>query len=123
MSDEWNGPAGGTPEGEALLNELRGLIRGPGGFPVAAPRRPAPAPAPRENVEFDSSREYPVEGPDSFGAIADDLLDTGDDEAESETATATAPEVTTASGPEPTQDSSEPRRDVRDPYVDDSNHE
>lgn len=67
------------------LSELRSLMRGyhapvsHSPAPVASPT-PAPAPAPRyddpyEDVEPDPTREYPLEGADSFGALPDDLLE------------------------------------------------
>jgi sec-independent protein translocase protein TatB len=69
------------------LNELRGLLRGGHGNPFEAPQQ-APARAPIEdpyaNLDIDVSREYPVEGADSYGALPDDLLD--DDTAKSENA-------------------------------------
>jgi sec-independent protein translocase protein TatB len=84
------------------LQELRGLMRGgPASFiappaqrsvyvpPVDATPPPPPAPEPviedpYADVELDVSREYPLEGPDAYGALADDLLDDGTVETESE---------------------------------------
>lgn len=64
------------------LNELRGLLRGAHSNPFEPPRPAVPAvPAqvpfedPYANLEIDVSREYPLEGADSFGALPDDLLD------------------------------------------------
>jgi sec-independent protein translocase protein TatB len=57
------------------LNELRGMLRGDLGS-LARDHRPAPAADPyREIVEIDASREYPPEGVDAYGALADDLVD------------------------------------------------
>jgi sec-independent protein translocase protein TatB len=73
------------------LHELRSLMRGQASFynpatpyspppqPVTPPA-PPPPPEPAEedpyaDVGVDVSREYPPEGPDAYGAIADDLLD------------------------------------------------
>jgi sec-independent protein translocase protein TatB len=85
------------------LQELRGLMRGgpasfyapPAARPAYAPpvdTTPAPAPPapepvledPYADVELDVSREYPLEGPDAYGALADDLLDDGTGETEDE---------------------------------------
>lgn len=56
------------------LNELRGLMRG-GAAALPAhhftPRAPA---APPPHFAADKSREYPVEGPDAYGALPEDLL-------------------------------------------------
>jgi sec-independent protein translocase protein TatB len=64
------------------LNELRGLLRGAHSNPFEPPQPAAvPAPArgaledPYANLEVDVSREYPLEGADSYGALPDDLLD------------------------------------------------
>ncbi len=59
---------------EGGLNELRGIMRG--GVPALpahtfTPRAPAPPPA---HFAADKSREYPVEGPDAYGALPEDLL-------------------------------------------------
>src|SRR5690349_22201971 len=61
------------------LSELRGIIRGD----LAALHRAAVTGAPLapdavvdgygEAVEYDRWREYPVEGPDAYGAIPEDL--------------------------------------------------
>lgn len=64
------------------LNELRGLMRG-GGFPGPAPappqiRIPSPPEDPYAVLDMDVSREYPPEGPDSKGALPDDLTATDD---------------------------------------------
>jgi sec-independent protein translocase protein TatB len=86
------------------LQELRGLMRGGAANfyvpptprpaytpPVEAtpPTPPAPEPViedPYADVELDVSREYPLEGPDAYGALADDLLDDGTVEIEPEAA-------------------------------------
>lgn len=63
------------------LNELRSLMRG-GGLaipaPPAAPRILSPPEDPYSHLDMDVSREYPPEGPDSKGALPDDL--TADDD-------------------------------------------
>ncbi len=69
------------------LNELRGLLRGAHVNPFEPPRHdPLPARVPIEdpyaNLDIDVSREYPLEGADSYGALPDDLLD--DDTVKSE---------------------------------------
>jgi len=64
------------------LNELRGLLRGGHANPFEPPRPAAvaapvhvPIEDPYANLEIDVSREYPLEGADSYGALPDDLLD------------------------------------------------
>src|SRR3954449_5704275 len=62
------------------LNELRGLLRGqsnPFEPPQHAPATPPRAPLddPYASLEIDVSREYPLEGADSYGALPDDLLE------------------------------------------------
>jgi hypothetical protein len=42
------------------------------------PAEPAVEEDPYAEVDVDASREYPPEGPDAYGAIADDLMDSGD---------------------------------------------
>ncbi len=64
------------------LNELRGLMRG-GGFPgpAVAPapiRIPSPPEDPYSHLDMDVAREYPPEGPDSKGALPDDLTASDD---------------------------------------------
>lgn len=63
------------------LNELRALLRGD---PSALLRAQQISDSPNleadpyrvdSNLEVDTSRERPVEGPDSYGALADDLVD------------------------------------------------
>ncbi|HEV8248069.1 MAG TPA: Sec-independent protein translocase protein TatB [Polyangiaceae bacterium] len=70
------------------LNELRTLVRGQ--HPVPETRRHED---PYANLELDLSREYPPEGPDAYGALADDLLDQSSDDASS-----AGPVVTAAGG-------------------------
>jgi Tat protein translocase TatB subunit len=57
------------------LNELRGILRTEHHPPVdLVSEHAAPNPY-TQNFGYDDSRERPVEGPDSFDAIADDLTD------------------------------------------------
>ncbi len=63
-------------EGIDGVHELRSLLRGE----IAAARqhqrrRPAEDPY-QDAIDFDAGREYPTEGPDSYHAIPDDLIDT-----------------------------------------------
>jgi sec-independent protein translocase protein TatB len=78
------------------LNELRGLLRGGHANPFEAPQHVAPARVPIEdpyaNLDIDASREYPLEGADSYGALPDDLL--GDDAAPSDTVKSESPAPT-----------------------------
>jgi sec-independent protein translocase protein TatB len=62
------------------LNELRSMMRGDFGSVArdrarAASYSPPPADPYREAIELDTSREYPPEGVDAKGALADDLVD------------------------------------------------
>ena len=69
------------------LNELRGLLRGAQVSLPASLHTPNPPPSsttsgtssvaddPYAAVEQDLSREYPLEGADSYGALPDDLID------------------------------------------------
>ncbi len=70
------------------LNELRGLLRGNHGISFDAPLVSASAPTVEAsavsvedpytsigNVGMDTSREYPPEGADAYGALPDDLID------------------------------------------------
>jgi sec-independent protein translocase protein TatB len=62
------------------LAELRGIVRGD----LSSLHRPSPAATPLapdavvdnygDAVDFDRWREYPTEGPDSYGAIPEDLV-------------------------------------------------
>jgi sec-independent protein translocase protein TatB len=55
------------------LTELRGLLRGGGGYAPAY--RPPPMINPySDDVEIDRTREYPPEGVDAYGALPDDLV-------------------------------------------------
>jgi len=98
------------------LNELRGLLRGNHGISFDPPHVPTPAATPTgseptgssplvhapiddpyAHMDIDSSREYPHEGADAYGALPDDLLD---DEPPAPAKTAEEPvaaEVTTPS--------------------------
>ena len=56
------------------LNELRSIMRGgPAALPAPS-YAPRPQPTPPQHFAADKSREYPVEGPDAYGALAEDLL-------------------------------------------------
>jgi sec-independent protein translocase protein TatB len=80
------------------LNELRGLLRGNHGINFDAPlSSPSPSPSPSvattgsevvgepamhapiddpyAHIDIDSTREYPLEGADAYGALPDDLLE------------------------------------------------
>jgi sec-independent protein translocase protein TatB len=64
------------------LNELRGLLRGNHGISFDPPHVTSPVPAvsasvedPYANVDIDTSREYPLEGADAYGALPDDLIE------------------------------------------------
>ncbi len=50
------------------LNDFRSMMRG------GAVSHPPPRPVPQERFVPDPSREYPVEGPDAYGALPEDLL-------------------------------------------------
>ena len=61
-------------EGIDGVHELRSLLRGE--IAAAKSRRQSPADDPYlETLEFDALREYPIEGPDAYHAVPDDLLD------------------------------------------------
>jgi len=83
------------------LNELRSLMRGGGGLAIPAPPAPIRIPSPPEdpyaNLDMDVSREYPPEGPDSKGALPDDL--TADDEPPAAPAVPAAAPVVPAAAP------------------------
>ena len=77
------------------LNELRGLLRINHGISFDPPHVPTPAPSepiggqsissepivhapiddPYAHMDIDSTREYPLEGADAYGALPDDLLE------------------------------------------------
>ncbi len=68
------------------LNELRGLLRGNHGISFDPPHVTSPTPVittsavedpyvPHNPVFTDTSREYPLEGADAYGALPDDLVD------------------------------------------------
>ncbi len=65
------------------LNELRGLLRGNHGISFDPPHVTSPTPVitstvvedPYANVDIDTSREYPLEGADAYGALPDDLIE------------------------------------------------
>lgn len=53
------------------MNELRSLMRG---YQAPPPTPTYRQPDPYTTVEIDLGREYPPEGPDTYGALPDDLL-------------------------------------------------
>jgi len=79
------------------LNELRGLLRGNHGIsleslqaPLTKPSEPSSSDSaeggseplmhprfedPYAHIDLDTTREYPPEGPDAYGALPDDLLE------------------------------------------------
>lgn len=56
------------------LTELRSIMRGGGSSPTARQPQTYRSPPPAEPFVPDKSREYPVEGPDAYGALPEDLL-------------------------------------------------
>jgi sec-independent protein translocase protein TatB len=56
------------------LNELRSIMRGGGSSPGPRQGQAYKSPPPVEQFIPDKSREYPVEGPDAYGALPEDLL-------------------------------------------------
>ncbi|MBX3181812.1 MAG: Sec-independent protein translocase protein TatB [Polyangiaceae bacterium] len=72
------------------LSELRGLLRGDLGG--GARHRPSSSTSRaddpyQESIEYDRSREYPLEGADAYGALPDDLVfDFGENDAPPESA-------------------------------------
>jgi sec-independent protein translocase protein TatB len=89
---------------EGGLNELRSVMRG-GPAPLPAPHyTPRVQPAAPQHFAPDKSREYPVEGPDAYGALPEDLLPTPAAAAPAPDAPApadTAAPVAPAEGPAP----------------------
>jgi sec-independent protein translocase protein TatB len=108
---------------EGGLSELRSIMKGAGGLPLAARAFQSAAtsnPSRRASVEAfaeDRSREYPVEGPDAQGALPEDLLPKppkpagSGDERLVVPAGAAPPQPATAAVPEPTSPSGIPRPD------------
>jgi sec-independent protein translocase protein TatB len=82
------------------ISELRGLMRGHAPAPAAAPYRPYDDPY--RSLEVDLSREYPPEGADAKGAMADDLTSEDEEEDDSPVITVTADHTP----PEPTDPAS-----------------
>ncbi|HEX2672018.1 MAG TPA: Sec-independent protein translocase protein TatB [Polyangiaceae bacterium] len=112
------------------LNELRGLLRVNHGLSFDAPFAPttpnvpsepavmaepnglaptatAPIDDPYAHIDIDSTREYPPEGADAYGALPDDLLPYEPsepaktaDQATAEATTGAAPTATTGAAPE-----------------------
>jgi sec-independent protein translocase protein TatB len=84
------------------LNELRGLLRGNHGISFDPPHVTSHAPVitsavvddPYANVDIDTSREYPLEGADAYGALPDDLIEDEVVAAPPPVATDTAPVAT-----------------------------
>jgi sec-independent protein translocase protein TatB len=56
------------------LNELRSIMRGGAGAAPGAYGTAVRAPAVPEHFAADKTREYPLEGPDAYGALPEDLL-------------------------------------------------
>ena len=72
------------------INELRSVLRGDlvrGVYPTAS-RAPAQADPYLDSMDFDITREYPIEGADALGALPDDLADDLDSPSEPPTDTA-----------------------------------
>lgn len=91
-------------EGIDGVHELRSLLRGE--IAAAKGRRPVPADDPYlETLEFDLGREYPVEGPDAYHAVPDDLLD---DDASAKPAPATNGSDTPAEAESPAENGAPP---------------
>jgi Tat protein translocase TatB subunit len=64
------------------LSELRGILRHPPTADAGVQTPPTPYPTPNpysESFGYDTTRERPIEGPDSYDAIAEDLTGTGDE--------------------------------------------
>jgi sec-independent protein translocase protein TatB len=101
------------------LNELRGLLRGNHGIsleslqaPLTKPSEPSSSESsdsarggseplmyprfedPYAHIDLDTTREYPPEGPDAYGALPDDLLGAAPSSAKAEEAPEPAPEAT-----------------------------
>lgn len=72
------------------LGELRSMLRGDLGGSRSRQHAPA-ADDPYRDVEADPWREYPVEGPDAYGALPDDLVDGADEPLPAEEPAAPAP--------------------------------
>jgi sec-independent protein translocase protein TatB len=81
------------------ISELRGLMRGHAPAPAAAPYRPYDDPY--RSLEVDLSREYPPEGADAKGAMADDLTDEDEEEDDAPVITVTADHTPPEVAPEP----------------------
>ena len=79
------------------LNELRSIMRGGGTSPGARQDQAYKSPPPVERFIPDKSREYPVEGPDAYGALPEDLLP------------GAAPEIAALPGPDVTLPPAEAR--------------
>jgi sec-independent protein translocase protein TatB len=110
------------------LNELRGLLRVNHGLSFDAPHVPSPAPVeptitaeptaavpvaqapiddPYAHIDIDTTREYPPEGADAYGALPDDLLPhepsasaKAPDQPAPDANTAAAPDANTAAVPD-----------------------
>lgn len=83
---------------EGGLNELRGIMRG-GPAALPAPSYTPRAPAQTQHFVADKSREYPVEGPDAYGALPEDLLPNAAAPLSADAASPTAPDPAAAVTP------------------------
>jgi len=115
------------------LNELRGLLRVNHGLSFDAPFSPTtttasepianaepnlsapiattPVDDPYAHIDIDSTREYPPEGADAYGALPDDLLPY-EPSAPATAADPPGPEATTATAPQATTEASETTPDA-----------
>ncbi|MEZ4374099.1 MAG: Sec-independent protein translocase protein TatB [Polyangiaceae bacterium] len=101
------------------LSELRNIMRGDlSSVGRSRSRTPKATNDPYEDpIEYDRTRENPVEGPDCYGALPDDLLldddDDGEDQVDSEGegAPASAASADPASTGQPEEDASTARED------------
>jgi sec-independent protein translocase protein TatB len=84
------------------LTELRSLMRGGGGVPAPVVHHRPPE-DPYKHVDFDPSREYPPEGPDSKGALPDDLVMQAESPAQAEPTPAQTEPTPAQAEPTPAQ--------------------
>ncbi|MCA9647643.1 MAG: twin-arginine translocase subunit TatB [Polyangiaceae bacterium] len=87
------------------LSELRNIMRGDlSSVGRSRPRTSRPSGDPYEDpIEYDRTRENPVEGPDAYGALPDDLLLDDEDDAEEQPDTADQATSDSADGDSPGQ--------------------